>query len=116
MDYTFAVITRVPDPDKSGGNLAVAFGLRVDPQALGGDALDPPRKLADMGIIPVHSLWLRAPVFELGEIVILDGTYGREVAGRQRKPHKWDVDVEHFNDLEEAVHRAENIYQESQRD
>ncbi len=116
MDYTFAVIARVPDPDKSGGNMAVTFDLRIDPQVFGEDALSPPHPLADLGISPMHALYLRAPVFTLGEIVILDGTYGREVAGRQRKPHKWDVDVEHFFELEAAVQRAEAIYQESQRD
>lgn len=54
-------------------------------------------------------LHVRLPVFELGEIVILDSEHGREVAGRGRKPSKWFVECEHFSSLKMAVERAKQV-------
>jgi len=51
---------------------------------------------------------IRTPVFEEGEILIVDET-GREVAGRCRKPSKWLVEYEEFDDLAKAVKRAREI-------
>ena len=52
--------------------------------------------------------WIRVPVFEPGEILIVDET-GREVAGYCRKPSKWMVEYEEFDNLEEAIKRAREI-------
>jgi hypothetical protein len=51
---------------------------------------------------------LRAPVFVLGEVLVLDGD-GREVAGRGRKPDKWDVDCERFDSIDDAIARARSL-------
>ena len=85
----FGVITRVPDPEKDDGNLAAALVYKLPPQMR-------------MAVL----LNGRAQVFELGEILVLDDEYGREVSGRGRKPSKWDVDCESFSNIEAAVERA----------
>jgi hypothetical protein len=41
--------------------------------------------------------------FEKGEVVVLDDEYGREPFGEERKPSKWDLEVEHFDSLADAV-------------
>jgi hypothetical protein len=57
-------------------------------------------------------IWAKLPVFDLGEILILDSPYGREVCGRGRKPSKWFVEFEHFTKLEYAVKRSQALIQE----
>jgi hypothetical protein len=47
-------------------------------------------------------LSLRQPVFHVGEILFLD-SIGRSVIGTDRKPDKWDVDVQTVDTLEEAI-------------
>lgn len=100
------VVTKVPEPE-SGGNMAVAgFDLywatgekvdyldKVEPfvdflkEALGDKSL---------GFI----LNMRAPVFNLGEVLIL-GDSGREIGYPGRKPSKWDVEVTEVPTLEAA--------------
>ena len=81
------VIRRTPDPEMDDGNLAAALVY--------GD-LTAEQRLATL-------LVGRTQVFELGEILILEGEGEREVGGRGRKPSKWDVDVEYFDTLDEAV-------------
>ncbi len=58
-------------------------------------------------------LEIRMPAFVLGEVVILDKEYGREVCGRQRKPSKWFIETEMFNSLEKAVKRSQEVLKES---
>ena len=48
---------------------------------------------------------VHVPVFEEGEILILDED-GREVAGHLRKPDKWGIEYEVFDNLEDAIKRA----------
>ncbi len=91
----FAVIVRVPPgPDK--GNLALVLPVFRD---IGG---------VDEPALPVLGLSLRAPVFSLGEVLIL-GEDGRELTGHGRKPSKWDVGVEIFDTVEAAVERAQKV-------
>lgn len=98
----FGVITRVATPPK-GGNLAMAqLYVKTGPESEANDFL------GDWTHHTVATLSMRTPVFCVGEILILDGD-GREVAGRGRKPSKWDVDVEHFDSLEDAVERAKEL-------
>ena len=47
---------------------------------------------------------IKVPVFEEGEILVCDDA-GIEV-GKERKPWKWDVEYEMFDDVEEAVKKA----------
>jgi len=60
---------------------------------------------ADLGD---KTLVFRQPVFMMGEILILDGD-GREIGGRMRKPDKWDVTIEIYRTIEDAVTRAEEV-------
>lgn len=99
VPYVFAVITRIPDPAKGeGGNMACSLSVARSGTKGG--------VLAVELLPPVLQLGLRTPVFALGEVVILDGENGREVCGAQRKPSKWDVDVEHFASVRDAVLRS----------
>jgi hypothetical protein len=50
------------------------------------------------------------PVFTLGEIIIVDDNE-REVGGIRRKASKWWVEYELFDNLDEAVAKANEIYQ-----
>jgi hypothetical protein len=51
---------------------------------------------------------VRLSVFALGEILILN-EYGREVSGHERKPSKWRVKYEEFDNVEDAIKRAQAI-------
>ena len=98
---TFGVITKVPpvnDPD--GGNLAVALPLYF--RTKDGSIQD------SVAVLGAGALSAMYPVFDLGEILILDDT-GREVSGKGRKPLKWFVTCEHFQQLEEAIKRAREV-------
>ncbi len=109
--YQFGVITEVPGPKgpKAWENLAlsnvshVQIGSTPDTcQPLNGGkgaAAVVDRQVAML------VLALRAPVFELGEVLVL-GLDGRELTGRLRKPHKWGVRCELFDDADEAIARA----------
>ncbi len=107
-----AVVVEVPHR-RSSGNLAVAGSLYVqtDPQD--------PNSIEDwMGWAVANfdtpgqglglALALRAHVFTIGEILILDSD-GREVAGLGRKPEKWGIVVETFDDIIAAVGRAREV-------
>lgn len=50
------------------------------------------------------------PVFTLGEIIIVDDSE-REIGGIRRKASKWFVEYELFDNLDEAVAKANEVYQ-----
>lgn len=52
--------------------------------------------------------YIRVPVFQEGEILIIDES-GREIAGLGRKPSKWAVEYEVFDNLEDAIKKAHQI-------
>jgi len=54
--------------------------------------------------VPV-AFYTKSHVFSRGEIVICDPVYGREIGGG-RKPSKWFVGYEVYNDIEKAIRRA----------
>lgn len=99
----FCVITKVPAPE-SGGNLASAIVYRQTHESseatgwLG-------RYSADLAAVLTYF----TEVFSLGEILILDETYGREIGGAGRKPSKWDVDVLHTDSLDEAIAKSREV-------
>ena len=88
MRYKFCVITEVPDPEKSDGNLAMAIVYSL-PQEI-------------RGLVALKG---RQEVFTLGEILVLDDS-GREVSGHGRKPIKWYVETETFEDIEDAIQKS----------
>jgi hypothetical protein len=98
----FAVVTRVCEPE-TGGNLAAAFELYSD---------NPEKQYGDDGKfspIPLQlALVMRAPVFHVGEILILDDS-GREISYPGRKPSKWDVEVHSCETLEEAIRLVHDL-------
>lgn len=84
MKLTYGVITWVPDPEKSDGNLYTGF------------AYQPGRV--------IHGL----ENFTLGEILLLNEN-GREFCGRGRKPSKWFVTCEEFDTLKKAITRVNEL-------
>lgn len=91
----FAVVTEISPED-----YALALDIKV---AGSGKKLTP---ITDM--IGVGAIALRAPVFTLGEILILNED-GRELAGAGRKPSKWYVTTEEFDSLEDAVAKVQQV-------
>jgi hypothetical protein len=53
-------------------------------------------------------LMCNVPVFTLGEILIIDNNDRTIPDGR--KPSKWDVGCEYFDDVESAIKRAKEVY------
>lgn len=47
--------------------------------------------------------------FEVGEILVIDKEYGREILGAGRKPSKWAVNTEEFSSFAEAVKRRNEV-------
>ena len=104
-ECTFCVITGVPRVDgteETDGNLYDAFAVELGGKLYIWDSgLED--KFTEQREKP--ALQIQAPVFQLGEILLLDGT-GREVGGSQRKPSKWIISYEEFNDAETAIKRS----------
>ena len=96
----FQVITAIPP----GGCLAANPEVYQVTQ-LGG--LSQPERVRPLD--PLVSLFtLRTPVFHVGEVLIVDED-GREIGWPQRKPAKWDLTFEEFDDLGLALARARSL-------
>ena len=98
-EYTYAVVTEIP-PNEKGGNMATALGQIYTTH-------DEHRSYQRLDM--AYSMNMAMPVFGLAEILILDADTGREVAGAGRKPNKWDVSIETFQVLKEAILCAEEV-------
>lgn len=97
------VVTETSPPG-GRGNLATGIGqLYLDPQAVGGESTDDPIPLHEVPTIGMVAMFVQVPVFQVGEILVLDGN-DRDQFGR--KPFKWDVQLEEFDDPEAAFRRA----------
>lgn len=97
----FSVVTHVAAPE-TGGNLAMCVPyVKV---AEGDESND---WIGTFAVWPQFlALDLRAPVFRVGEVLILDDD-GRDQFGR--KPGKWDVVVEDFKSAEAAAARVREL-------
>ncbi len=95
------VITEVPEPE-SGRNMAAVIGVyERDPDDKHGLKVRPLAGEIGMAML----LEFRVEVFTLGEILIVDDS-GREFAGKGRKPSKWGVGFEYFDDIDSATAKA----------
>ena len=100
MSYTFAVITKVPKVREGNEyDQILVEGYDKDNEEV---IYHYPKENKRYSMFDTKFVNAKLPVFHLGEILILDHT-GREVAGMCRKPSKWSVEVEEFNDLQEAI-------------
>jgi hypothetical protein len=101
----YGVITEVP-PLKDSGNLAVSLGeiciQTEQPSEDNGYA----GRYEDVGF--PASLAIQKRVFNVGEVLILDDS-GREIPYPGRKPAKWSVTCEEFDNIERAVARAQQV-------
>jgi hypothetical protein len=94
----FAVITKVPDIESGEtGNLAMAWPLFTEENNTA-------------KLLPTTaSFGLLSPVFDQGEIIVVDDEYGREIGGAGRNPSKWFVECEYFDDVEAAIARSREV-------
>jgi hypothetical protein len=115
----FAVITKIEDE----GNRACSEIL-IDPEAESHIAganiiVNPPFdeelfakaicfKKTTIDLTKRQMLICNAPVFTLGEILIIDSNDRTIPDGR--KPSKWNVGCEYFNDIESAIKRAKEVF------
>jgi len=120
----FVVITKASDkPCKDEGNWSDATAVINDKEVepclyIDADPDEFPREnILASAVTPVviengnrrfKIARIRVPVFTVGEILIVDDS-GREVAGALRKPSKWWVEYEEFDDLREAIKRAREL-------
>lgn len=101
-----AVVTKIPDAEKEGGNLYSPTLYVLD-----GGGPHPFGVHITLGIDDKIANCPQAGIenFALGEILILDNQ-GREIGGNGRKPGKWAVEIEMFGeDLLKAAARARGI-------
>lgn len=103
MNYEFYVITKVPGLSEQG-NMAHEF--MYDGWDYSNDCKISVIGLSDT-LKPLGEC--KVPVFEEGEIVICNAEYGREVCYPGRKPTKWDVEYEVFDNLDDAVKRSQEF-------
>lgn len=100
----FGVITEVSAPE-DGGNMACDLDIfRVVEERSAANGFT--ERLEQ--VPPQTLLGLRTPVFSVGEVLILDDG-GREIPYPGRKPSKWSVGCEEFDDLEAALARAKEV-------
>ena len=107
MNYTFAVITKVPKPGEGNeGHVVLVKDWDKDNE----EQIYRFSTIEDFDN-PNDYIEAKIPVFNLGEVLILNDS-GREVAGMQRKPSKWSVEVEEFDNLDDAVKKAQEVLKE----
>lgn len=103
MKYEFYVITHTPDLLEQGNTCHDFLWDGYD--------FCNERKLVHVGTSnigkPIGEC--KRAVFEVGEIVICDAINGREVCYPGRKPIKWDVVYDLFDNLDDAVKRAQEL-------
>ena len=100
---TFGVIT---DVSKRYGNMASAAG-QVFVKTKDGNA-DNSWVDEYEYVSFTEAMELYTQVFWKGEILVLDES-GREIGGVGRKPSKWFVTCEHFNNIEDAIRRSREV-------
>lgn len=106
MSHSFAVVVRA---GSDWGNLATALDVYVED-----DEAHRFRPLAEVSV--EFALRLRTEVFHVGEILIMDTATGREFGYPQRKPDKWNVEIEEFgHDLDAAIARSVEVWEASLR-
>lgn len=95
----FAVITAVQVDDMSNMYDDIGYTAKdeyKDPVVVVPDTM--PKGLARKRMVRV-----KLPAFTLGEILIVDSRYGRELDGIGRAPRKWGVTYRMFRKVDRAV-------------
>lgn len=103
-NFSCSEIVVNPDSDKciAGSNLVVDGKFDED---LFADALrNENSKTTTIDLTKLQMLFCNVPVFRLGEILIM-GSNDRTIPDG-RKPSKWDVSCEYYDDIDEAIARA----------
>ena len=110
----FVVITKVPDiVNGHFGNAGDLNLYRVKDKDEEGDEV----LVAGYNefISPIHNLdgtdsYVKVEAFYTGDILICEDHDGYLIeVGRQRKPHKWAVEYEVFDDIIEALEKARSL-------
>ena len=104
----FGVPSRVSDYDlceEEGGECYTY----VDSDAVSMELFNEGVKRHDAGDDRGRAISYKAKYFELGELMVLDNEFEREVGGSCRKPAKWGVDYKEFDDIDDAIECAMKI-------
>ena len=104
MDYEFYVITHTPDLFEEG-NLADDVGYPFRDKFNEEDCI----VIGTTDKAKPVGMNYKVEVFQEGEIVICDKRWHREVCSPGRKPDKWGVDYEVFDNLEDAIKRGREL-------
>lgn len=106
---TFAVVTNTsPEWGSSDGNLASAMLDLYLPKDGPNSEYVRAVELPQYQGLAFHA---RSPVFHVGEILILDES-GREYGYPGRKPTKWYIETESFDELTDAIERSRTVQDE----
>lgn len=124
MDICFIVITAVPNPlgndENSGGNLYDTWVIPYKYRDLCDDEIedtyliDPPK--TDQLIEAIRNKTVidaKVEVFQVGEVLICDSVGEREIPYPGRKPSKWTVSYERYDDIQEALKRSVDVFNQS---
>jgi hypothetical protein len=120
----FAVITKVSD-DSSGNYSCAEMLINPDanPNTVGANIIvNPPFHLVKeyfsdavkrgrdttINLTKKQMVFCNVPVFTIGEILVM-GSNDRTIPDG-RKPDKWDVEYEIFNDIDSAAKRSKEVY------
>lgn len=103
MRYKFYVITKVPGILEQGN---MAHDFMYEGWDFSNDCKIPVIGISNTAK-PIGDC--KTPVFEEGEIVICDIEAGREVCYPGRKPSKWDVEYDIFDNLDDAVKKSQEF-------
>jgi hypothetical protein len=106
MNYTFAVITKIPKVREGNEHDQILVeGWDENNEEV---IYHLPKEDEKYSMIETKYVNAKLPVFRSGEILILDNN-GREVTGMGRKPSKWSVEVEEFINLNDAIKCSQKI-------
>lgn len=96
MKIQYCVVICVPNPYEGDGNLAHPSDIyRLES--------------GELKSLDLEDLSLRQPIFNVGEILILDES-GREIGYPQRKPGKWsNVGFDFYDNVQDAILRAQEL-------
>ena len=125
-NFQFAVITKIPNDYKGnyacselvinpdGDNHCVGANIIVSPPDFDEKMFADAIRARDEGITTIdltkkQILMCNTPVFRLGEIMVIDLKNDRTVPDG-RKPCKWDVECEYFDNIQDAVARSIEVY------
>lgn len=106
----YLVVTKVPSLPFTAGNMAMTVDVYESSYDTEADERGEPKFVSHIGQWRADiDTVLHSPVFFLGELIVIDADRGWEIVGKGRKPYRWDIEYEEFEEIEDAVRLAMQI-------